>query len=702
MTLLDSFARPTQPNDAAIAPGSSAVWRRRDAAIWSAIAFCGLLLVMFGERPACAASSPSLVKGLVAWYDASDSTTMSTAQGVAQWNDRSGQGNNLTPITAGVVPTLQASTLNGLPTILFANSAVTVGEALVDTAFTPTTMPATTIFIVHAVQSMPAGYGRTLGFWNGSGDSVTGIDIGSPNVAQASFDVRWIEGEYPVGGSYQTNLRTGSTPFGTYVLERDQASSTNVNVAVNGTLEGTRASTTAGPIATSEFGIGTSMSGSYLSSDESIAEVVIYNVALSTTNMQLIEGYLACKWGLQGSLPAGHPYKSTCPSGSNTPTTVSGLVGWYDASDSSTITTATAVAQWNDKSSLGNNVTPQSAGVDPTLQATTLNGLSTIRFPNPAVTGVDALVDTAFTPTTMTATTIFIVHAVQSMPAGFGRTLGFWSGSNDYIHGIDIGAPGAAQASFDVRYIEGAYPIGGSSQTNLLTASTAFGTYVLERDQASSTNVNVAVNGTLEGTRASTTAGPIATSEFGIGTSMSGSYLSSNESIAEVVIYNQTLARQEYQFVEGYLACKWGLQASLPASHPYRSFCPSGTRSLSLVLAVSTTTPTPGTDVTYTQNYTNNGGSIDYNPVMTIPVPAATYFKLGSASSSVGTTGLSPALSYSKDNGSTYTYTPVSGAGGAPTGYDGLVNDVKWTCTGALPPAPPDNSGSASLTVHIP
>ena len=31
------------------------------------------------------------------------------------------------------------------------------------------------------------------------------------------------------------------------------------------------------------------------------------------TNFQKAEGYLAHKWGLEGSLPVGHPYKSVAP-----------------------------------------------------------------------------------------------------------------------------------------------------------------------------------------------------------------------------------------------------------------------------------------------------------------------------------------------------------------------------------------------------
>jgi len=41
-------------------------------------------------------------------------------------------------------------------------------------------------------------------------------------------------------------------------------------------------------------------------------EMVVLNDDTTTTR-QLIEGYLAWKWGLQGNLPGGHPYKNFAP-----------------------------------------------------------------------------------------------------------------------------------------------------------------------------------------------------------------------------------------------------------------------------------------------------------------------------------------------------------------------------------------------------
>ena len=44
-----------------------------------------------------------------------------------------------------------------------------------------------------------------------------------------------------------------------------------------------------------------------------IAELLMYDGALTDIQRQELEGYLACKWGLQSSLPNDHIYKSTCP-----------------------------------------------------------------------------------------------------------------------------------------------------------------------------------------------------------------------------------------------------------------------------------------------------------------------------------------------------------------------------------------------------
>ena len=47
--------------------------------------------------------------------------------------------------------------------------------------------------------------------------------------------------------------------------------------------------------------------------DGYIAEFLIYKKALSTNERQMIEGYLAWKWGLNSNLPSNHLYKNKAP-----------------------------------------------------------------------------------------------------------------------------------------------------------------------------------------------------------------------------------------------------------------------------------------------------------------------------------------------------------------------------------------------------
>lgn len=44
-----------------------------------------------------------------------------------------------------------------------------------------------------------------------------------------------------------------------------------------------------------------------------VYEVLQYSTSLSTADRQLVEGYLAWKWGLTADLPASHPYKVNPP-----------------------------------------------------------------------------------------------------------------------------------------------------------------------------------------------------------------------------------------------------------------------------------------------------------------------------------------------------------------------------------------------------
>ncbi|MCA1628346.1 MAG: hypothetical protein LC742_10335, partial [Acidobacteria bacterium] len=91
----------------------------------------------------------------------------------------------------------------------------------------------------------------------------------------------------------------------------------------------------------------------------------------------------------------------------------------------------------------------------------------------------------------------------------------------------------------------------------------------------------------------------------------------------------------------------------------------------------------------------------DPNLNTTLKINDSTDFKVGSVVNNLGTTGLTVTVSYSNDGGANYTYTPASGGGGAPAGFDRNVTHVRWAFSGSLSPVSPNNAGSVSFAVRI-
>ncbi|HEX3229654.1 MAG TPA: hypothetical protein VHQ95_11840, partial [Pyrinomonadaceae bacterium] len=125
------------------------------------------------------------------------------------------------------------------------------------------------------------------------------------------------------------------------------------------------------------------------------------------------------------------------------------------------------------------------------------------------------------------------------------------------------------------------------------------------------------------------------------------------------------------------------------------------TPNVALQKSVTAAQTIPGADLGYTITFTNSGTGGASSLVITDPIPANTDYKIGANTSSLGTTGLTFVVAYSNNGGATYAYTPVSGGGGAPSGYDRSVTHIRWTFTGTLSQTSPNNSGSVGFTAHI-
>ena len=137
--------------------------------------------------------------------------------------------------------------------------------------------------------------------------------------------------------------------------------------------------------------------------------------------------------------------------------------------------------------------------------------------------------------------------------------------------------------------------------------------------------------------------------------------------------------------------------AALPKLSLVKSVLPLGVQS-------------PGTDLTYKIIFTNSGNVSAQLLVLSDPIPLNTDFKVGSATTTLGTTGLTVVVEYSYDytaaSPGTATWgttpAPASGGGGAPPGYDRTVKAIRWRATaGNLSQTSPNNMGDVGFTVKI-
>jgi hypothetical protein len=669
---LHSFDRQRHNGARATADNSQEMKSPRHVRFAALVAVCVLSV---SPLSAGATSIPPLVKNLAAWYDASNSATITLASSplVTTWNDLSGNGETLTQSTSGDEPTyLSNSGINGMGSVQFNGSSDFMLSS--DTNFSRLLLPTSTVFIVEdptstnciaPVYSGPSSSGSIWYAVLGCGTTAD-YDMGNSNPAQNRL-----------------NATTTATGAHLWTADGTESGATTFNKDGTTIASGTASTTVTSfscALVVGAWNNCTTGSGGYLTG--TIGEIVIYNTALSQTNYQIVEGYLACKWGLQGNLPSGHPYKSTCPSG--TPTTfspsISGLAAWYDASNSASITLAstTTASSWSDLSGNGETLTQTTSADRPTWTTSCTNSLSCLTFNGSSDYFLSS--DTNFSRFLLPSSTVFIV---QNSSSNTQSSLSLSSDSSNNVIRYEISAPYSSTVKLDQGDGSGdqiTVSTGSASTTgtHLWTAKgTEGGALLIDRD------------GTSVATGTASTTGETITCAVTVGANTdcgSTPLYEFNGTINEIVVYNTVLAQAEYQYVEGYLACKWGLQSNLPSGHPYKSTCPSGTPAFTVSSAVSPTgAQVPGTVLTYTATYTNGGGIIDYNPVVTIAMPAYNDFQVGSVTTSnLSNNGLSASVTYSSNGGTSYVYTPASGAGGAPSGYDRSVTNIKVTFTGAL------------------
>ena len=520
-----------------------------------------------------AAFSPASITGCQLWLDGADSTSITmTGSNITMWNDKSGSANHMNTLApssgTGLWPTV-GTPINGRSTVNF-------------------------LSLTGIKQSTTLNGVKNL-FWVGriaAPDNTGGGQYYFLLGHDSSYE--WC------GDSYgSTFMNTTYAQAGIYNASPTSLFTSDARATTNATFSSVYFPTSPSVSLLSVSGITGSTNYQGLCYDRNahngwcgdLAEVVIYSTALTTAQRQQVEGYLAWKWGLQTYLPNTHPYYSTNPnagtittvtstlninlvgytraistvitSTSFSPTSITGCKGWFDASDSTTLTlSAGNVTQWNDKSGTGNNLIPWSGQANATVSSAYQNGLNVLNFSGNSLYRSPA--GSAVYPQD-----VYIIVAMKSLTV-HNDVLGMGDTSTDNFNSLALGENVTKRwqngSSYGARLIYS--PTDETSTSFLLIQwSIANNNFLLRR------------NGTQLVQSASYTYSfnSPSTSIFQIGyrhANVTGT-ANFNGYIGEMLVYNSQLGTTDRQNVEGYLAWKWGIQASLPGGHPYASVSPN-------------------------------------------------------------------------------------------------------------------------------
>lgn len=214
-----------------------------------------------------AGMQPNDITGLQLWLKADAITGLSNNAAVSTWNDSSGNGNNAAQATSGDQPSYETNQINGLPAVNFNGS----GDFL-----TVPSLTGQTIFVVlnHADGTTFTNYRRVVDNGDTFGYSIFGVNGGSQynptalprGITASNF---WVNG---------TNTLSAA-PLSSNKIISAIATSASTNTNWIGTYTGTGNQTMYGDI----------------------AEVLIYNDALSTAQRQAVENYLGTKYNIADS-----------------------------------------------------------------------------------------------------------------------------------------------------------------------------------------------------------------------------------------------------------------------------------------------------------------------------------------------------------------------------------------------------------------
>lgn len=237
------------------------------------------------------AFNPGELANLMVWFDAARSNTITQdgSQRVSQWNDISGNANNVTQGTAGLKPLYVASAINSLPAIQFYDDVT--AKLLAKTDNTTLDYTSLTGFVVFNRLTDLGANELITGKWNTTG-TVREFNAGINSSDQFAFQTS-PDGNTPLVAANVTGAVATST---NYIGDFGWNGSTAINAAKNN-------GTTATGVVTGLFAGNASFcigSGANAGTPFAgyVGEIVIYKAVLTAAQRTQVLTYLSKKWSI--------------------------------------------------------------------------------------------------------------------------------------------------------------------------------------------------------------------------------------------------------------------------------------------------------------------------------------------------------------------------------------------------------------------
>jgi hypothetical protein len=236
-----------------------------------------------------AAFAPTDISGLKLWLKA-DSLSLSDGDAVASWTDSSGNSNAASQGTAANKPTYKASIINSLPVVRFdgSNDYLTIAR---NAGLEPT---ACTIFAVVRASSSPSAFSYIVSKKLSAGSSAS-YSVG----VNAAAGSRGLCNVATSGEKASSAVAQGTVwnSFAHVLCVKIDGS--NIHQYFDGNEIGIAA---VGAVGAINYDSNNLMLGAYDATQlywgGDLAELLIYNTALSDANRWSVQGYLGNRWAI--------------------------------------------------------------------------------------------------------------------------------------------------------------------------------------------------------------------------------------------------------------------------------------------------------------------------------------------------------------------------------------------------------------------